>query len=378
MEQESETITFNVENILSTVLLNLNIDSIDALSSASKSIQQISTKLLNDNYHWKLMLEKLLHLEQLSDGDGVSYKECYDFVIAIDKKVNLMFTKTVFYAKLGLTMSYDTIEAVTNAVMYADVQTVQFLLNSPSIYRGTWRRDMFINLAINLLRSNVVLLLARDGRCFIDDDEISNAMIRCAETGLSDTFFYLIRTYPNVDPEDIEYTFEEACATGSRDIVDYILSLGYVQDRNNLYSLVDLIEGKDVDVTIQSPETILTLIEQGHITAALKLIHTSPNIQQEYSTEIDQSIHKGIHKGRIADILTLESLIKTSNIFLYWCIVACIDTLTIDYTIGADSLAVEFFKMLRKDRYRKNLVNLAYAKGKVGLSKKLQQIRVSD
>jgi hypothetical protein len=361
-----------VENVLSSILLKVDIKTSTALSNTSKPIKGIIAKLLNDDYQWMLMLESILGLSALPEGDGVSYKECYKFVVAIGSNVSLMFTKSVFYAKLGLMMGYDT-SVLDLAIKYADIETVELLLEvfDPPAFR--WYA--FTVNAIDLLRTDVAMLLIKDKQCLDDDpDVIYDIILSAAEHGMSEVFFYLINKYPNINIDDImQNTYSQVCAIGARNIADYILSKGCgpQEYETDMYFMLDLIEGKDTDLPDLSNSfySIFTLIEYGHLEIAFKLISKEHSTMRKYYSNIHDSIVLGIRNGRINDIVTLRPLLFRSDEYLIAYVSECIK----NYSTKDNELAVGIFQTIRNQKTKLELVDMAYNNGKIELSLRLKE-----
>ena len=348
-----------LENVLSNIFLNSNPSSFEDFANTSKLIQRASVKLQQDEYQYKLMLEKLLGMDIPMSYN--KWRESYQFVLAIGSNVNLLFTKDVFHAQLGTLLVVDQKKALEYAVKFAELKTIEYLMHDSSLaYNALWNTDKLVDIAIYALRQDVALYIIEDERCFTDKSRIESVMYDAAECGLSNVFFYLLDAYPNrnLNQDMSDILFGHVCASGARDIADYLISTypGALQDSEirDGYKVLDIIEGHDDLDDIKAYTH--TLQTHGHINRLV-----TPNINYG-------AIGQGIRNGRITDIEVIKPIIRNQD-SVYILLADCINTLNGKRDIGVNNLAIELFKMLDNEGYIKISIRAAKDNGKVVLAK---------
>ena len=352
------------DNVLSNIMLNLDNEAIKSLSQTNNELRARTIELYSDNYYWKLAVEGIVG-QELSIEEGISYKHCYKYIKAIGNNLHLMFAKGLPYASICMLMLTDTstsvalVNTIREAVPVCDIETLRYILNHPSIPSDVWNMPL-LDRVMSLLRQDLALALIEDGRC-LQPGNSSIALLRAAECGLSKVFSYILHNYSDVELDILDASFEQVCCTGSVDIADYLISIGYGNVNTQEYvAMVHIANNAHYEVHDLNILCLYTLVEYGYVENVVDSLFIATN-------ELEKAIYAGIRNGRIHSVGQMLPLITRHCVLnLYKCAEICIRS------IGSDSLALELFRMLPNCAKKTALMSEAYHQGNFDL---LQMMR---
>lgn len=372
------------ETVLSNILLRSGMSSFENLANASKSLQTSLSSVQNDQYQYKIMLEDLLGMSiSIPCSD---WKKSYEFVLATQPNIEMLFTKDIFHAQLGIELLVNTDTAILKAIECAEIDTIRFLLTESKLANDDiWKTPKLIDRAKRLLREEVLLLLIKDGRCFANREDIGAVIYDSAYFGLSRPYFYLVEMYPGEIYADLGATFTPACSSGARDIADHISSIPNVglddEELRDGYALLDFYDDPSDLELYDGTETAdhIMSITHGHFNKAVVDYLTKAderNIKGTMSRRAKNAINiipLGIQTGHINNINQVNPYLYNETV-VRALLNAAINVLTDEYIEPANSFAVDLFKLLVDEAPAKLAIKMAVANGKIALAKEFKVI----
>ena len=356
--------------VLSNILLRSGLSSFENLANTNKSMQSSLTSVQQDQYQYKLMLEDLLGMEIPMPYDD--WKGSYEFVLATQPNVEMLFTRDVFHAQLGIELAARAKYCVLAAVKSAEIETIRYLMTeSKWASDEVWNTSRLVDSAQLVLREEVVMLLFQDGRCFTDEEDIETLIADSACHGMSRAYFYLIENYPNRIPDDIGQAFLEACSSGARDIAVHIASIPNVDlDDDELddgFALLDWYDDPTNEKLYEATSVCMLgcAIMTGHFPSAAGVL-------KDRSKSYTRVLEKAIRTGGVHSISQIGQYLRTSS-RTFALLNAAINTLTVEYVTDANQLALDLFDLVNEQVCTKFGIRLAVSKGKVALAKEMQR-----
>ena len=243
-----------------------------------------------------------------------NWESVYKFVTLIGNNRGLLFTRDVFYAKLGLLLCIPVGPTFVKAIINARIETIELLLDLSEL-QALWRNRRYILMATEKGRYDVALLLAKDCGCLVDNYAVVDVVKGSLDGGCSKTFFYLVEKYHygKQMPFDFVGTYEPIAAC--YDLEGVVLDIKYLSPQHSEDYKTSKMILKFVRAGGEGPVRIPLLgerlvrytgavIKGGHLITAYKM-----STYDYIDRIIYESIVIGIRNGTITDWFELKPYI---------------------------------------------------------------------
>jgi hypothetical protein len=246
------------------------------------------------------------------------WEDVYKFVTFIGNKRELLYTKDLFYAQLGLLLGEPLIGGafgtLDGAIAEASLETIAFLLTLPALSKE-WENFDHITSAVKYCRDDVALLLLQDGRYTKDVNNIYGIACALLTGGCSNSFLYLLEKFRNNISGNIEGEYIVTCCYGLEDVALKLRELDLdirneIEIGNRVFRFLStgVIEG-NLAFDIES-NGVLAIIKSGYLAYAFPLIsHSSRSIY----TRLYQAISIALLKHPSIQFAELEPYLASDN-----------------------------------------------------------------
>jgi hypothetical protein len=261
------------ETVLSLVLGNSSNTTLNALSRTSQTLTQKISAISEGNYMWQFMTEEYLGVKIPMIHSN--WEDVYKFVTLIGDDKYLLYTRDIFYAKLGLLIGVDFKDkhTITKALAKADLDTISLILSLNEDIDDT---VFYLETVFKYGRDDVGMLLVYND-IYTSDGPVDYIIMLAIDGGCQESFRILVNKFPD-DVWDISSHYVFACSYGLKDVAKEIRDLGDVDEedlelgQNILQYLRDGIITDEL-VKQMSHVRIASMIKSGYTLRAYKILN---------------------------------------------------------------------------------------------------------